>query len=414
MKRFSVVLFFFCKLPVLWCMTEAAAFADGPAIKNAPPPKKLVVRKVCTVSDREHRSRNGLLTFDGSELIVTEPHKKLSLFSVNDLQERIVSTNPLIVHAWSDSATGGIFVEMDSQKEAENGAQKPSLKYFDLLYFANRDNLVNWKPKWVKKRMEYHSLRDWKDLEVQWISGAQKFAMFRISAKQEVTFIDSEGNDVGKVKLPGPIYAGFDSSDKSDASDKAIVAYYLSKDVPRTHVMRALVDPKNETLQRTEKLMQSSVPPHAHSFHDTRQIRLRGLNQGDVRRYVESTCNVAYWQHRDHENIGLVPAHLESLRQTFNVGGGIRLGGMGFLSYAESENEYELVRGLHNPNPANGPFRFPSFLYRRSGDLVMLPDNCAVVDAVLSDKTWVVSLVSLQSDGRGKDESTFSLCTLAP
>lgn len=407
MRRFSVVLFFFCNLPVLWYATEAAAFADGPAINNAPPLKKLVVREVCRISDSQQKSHNGTLTFDGSELIVAEPHKKLSLFSVRDLQVRIVSVNPLIVHAWSDAATGGIFVLMDSEKEGNNGASKPSLKFLDLLYFDNRENLVNWKPKWVKKRLEHDNQKDWKELEIQWISGAQQFAMFRIAAKQEINFIDLNGYDVGKVKLPGPVFAGFDSS------DNGIEAYYLSKDAPRAFVMRALVDPKKETLQRTEKLIQSNVTPNWHSFHDTRQIRLRGLNPGDVRRYVESTCNVALWQHRDHENIGLDPAHLETLRRRTNQGNQ-RLGGMGLLSYVESENEYEIVRGLYNPSPANGPFNFPSFLYRRSGDLMMLPDDCFAVDAVLSDKTWVVSLVRFQSDGRGKFESTFSLCTLAP
>ena len=225
-------------------------------------------------------------------------------------------------------------------------------------------------------------------------------------ASPEFTFIDPEGNDAGKMKLPGLLYGGFDTS------DEGLEVYFLPSNSPRPYVMRGIVDSKHEKLQRTERLFQSQFrAPFLHGVVDEREIRLRGLKSGDVRRYVELTNQPTFWQRLDHENIGLEPAHLESLRRT-DTTGSPRSGEMGKLSYAESESEYEIVMGSRS-----GPFRFPPFLYRRSSELIMLPEGPfsspnQVVDAVLSNDSWAVSLVSRANDGRGKLESTFFVCTI--
>ncbi len=395
-----------CSIAIILFPMCVVTFADGPPSKNAPVGKRLIVREVCRISDKEQYRRNGSLTFDGKELIVVEPHKKLSLYKVNDLSECVVASNPMILNAWSDSATGGIFVLMDSDKTGSKDEGKRRLTFSDLLYFVDINSMLDWNPKWTKKRIVRDSSKEQKELEIQWISGAQLFFMNR-RASPEFTFIDPEGKDAGGMKLPGLLYGGFDTS------DEGIEVYFLSNDSPTPFVMRGIIDSKHEKFQRTERLFQSRFrAPFLHGVVDEREIRLRGLKSGDVRRYVEWTNQPTFWQRLDHENIGLEPAHLESLRRA-DTAGSPRSGEMGKLSYAESDTEYEIVMGRHA-----GSWRFPSFVYRRSGELIMLPvgpfpSPNHVADAVLSNDSWAVSLVSRANDGRGKIESTFFVCTLS-
>jgi len=228
-------------------------------------------------------------------------------------------------------------------------------------------------------------------------------------ASPEFTFVDPEGKDAGQIKLPGLLYGGFDTS------DEGIEVYFLISNSPRPHVMRGIIDSKHENFQRIERLFQSQFrAPFLHGVVDEREIRLRGLKSGDVRRYVEWTNQPTFWRRLDHENIGLEPAHLESLRRA-DATGSPRSGEMGKLSYAESDSEYEIVMGCKNPG---GSFRFPSFLYRRSGELIFLPEGPFsspnhVVDAVLSNDTWAIVLATYSTSSLGgKFESTFFVCTL--
>lgn len=140
----------FCSISMILLPMFIVEIADGPANKNSPAGKRLIVREVCKISDKENYRRNGSLTFDGKELIVVEPHKKISLYKVDDLSERVVSSNPMIVNAWSDSATGGVFVIMDSEKNGSKDDGKRRLTFSDLLYFDNTKSLLNWQPKWKK------------------------------------------------------------------------------------------------------------------------------------------------------------------------------------------------------------------------------------------------------------------------
>ena len=59
------------------------------------------------------------------------------------------------------------------------------------------------------------------------------------------------------------------------------------------------------------------------------------------------------------------------------------------------------------------PFIGCPILYRRSDGMVMLPNMTRIIDAVLSDDTWVVSLRTDIRDRNNKKEDTFSVCTLA-
>ncbi len=381
------------------------AVADGPANKNAPAGKQLVVREVCRISEKEYQRRNGSLTFDGRELIVVEPHKKLSLYKVSDLSERIISTNPLIVNAWSDSVTSGIFVTMESERNGSKEEGKRSQTFSDLLYFDNTKSLLDWIPKWTKKRIVCDTSKELKELEIQWISGAQLFFLNR-RASPVFTFIDGEGNEAGEIRLPGLLYGGFDTS------DEGLEVYFLSSNSTRPYVMRGIIDSKHEKLQRTERLFESRFrAPFLHCVVDEREIRLRGLKSGDVRRYVEWTNQPTFWQRFDHDNIGLEPAHLEFLKRG-DMAGSPRSFEMGKLSYAESDTEFEIVMGR-----LEGSFRFPPFIYRRSGDLIMLPvgpfsSPNHVADAVLSNDSWVVSLVRREPPVRGRVETTIFVCTL--
>jgi hypothetical protein len=370
------------------------------------------VREVCKINDAVRYLRNGTLTFDGKELIVVEPYKKLSLYNVTDLTERIISVNPLIATAWSDSATGAIFVKMFSEKNGVREESKGNLKYFDLLHFANTNDLLNWKPTWTKKRIVWDTGKGaTKDVQIQWISGAKLFVLHKLGHRNdEFTLLDVAGNEVGEFKLPGSAFGGFDSS------EEGIEVYFLSSDKPRAYVMRGVLDSKHEKIKGIERMLQSQWPPNSHSFMDTRAIRLRGLKTGDVRRYIEWTNHPFYLQRRDQENTGLEPAHLASLKFSDTLP--TRSLELGVLAYTESASEYELVKSVQKRSVNNSIWHFPPFLYRRSGELILLPvgqnnSPVLVVDAVLSDNTWAIVLATYSTSSLGgKYETTFSVCTL--
>ena len=377
-----------------------SAIGDGPGNKDC------IIREVCTLGAAPTLSatwQNGSLTFDGKELIVVDPYKKLSLYNVKDLSERIVSLNPLLITAWSDSVTGGIFVRMNAEGNENEVGRKGKPRFFDLVYFENTNDLVNWKPKWTTK-IEDDFKKGLHKPVLQWISGAQLFAIYGSSLRPEVTFIDLSGNEVGKIQVPGPISGGIDTS------DDGLEVFFLSRGTPETYVMRGVVDAKYEKLKRVERLSAVGSRMRLNPI-GTREIRMRGLKPGDVRKFIELTSQPAYWQRHDLDNLKLEPAHLESLRHAFT--GYIT---MGKLSFAESPTEYEILpKGVEPRSSMDGflPFLWRPILYRRSDGFLMLPQRSHVIDAVFSDDCWVVSLRTSESVGNSKEALTYSVCTLA-
>ena len=221
-----------------------------------------------------------------------------------------------------------------------------------------------------------------------------------------------EGNDVGKITLPGPVFGGFDTS------DEGVEVYFVSNDSPTGFVTRGILNAKQDKLQRSNRLYPSPFrTPFTHYFVTGREMRLRGLKQGDVRRFVELVSQSEHYQHKDHENIGLEPLHLESLKIASRTGKA-RIGELGRLSYSESPANFEVVQGSPSSLFPTAAVRLPPFVFRRAGDLTLLPlshgEDCwFVVDAVLTDETWVVSMFADTSDGK-KDGSktTIAVCTL--
>ena len=393
-SKFFVLQFFF--VGVIY----RSAIADG--LGN----KECIIREVCTLGATPPFSetwQNGSLTFDGKELIVVDPYKKMSLYNVKDLSERIVSLNPLLITAWSDPVTGGIFVRMNSEGNENEVGRKGKPRFFDLVYFENTNDLVNWKPKWTTK-IEDDFKKGLRKPVLQWISGAQLFAIYGTSLRPEVTLIDLSGNEVGKFQVPGPISGGIDTS------DDGLEVFFLSRGTTETYVMRGVVDAKYEKLKRVERLYAVGTRMRLNPI-GTREIRMRGLKPGDVRKFIELTSQPAYRQRHDLDNLKLEPAHLESLRHAFT--GYIT---MGKLSFAESPTEYEILpSGVFPRSSMDGvlPFLWRPILYRRSDGFLMLPQRSHVIDAVFSDDCWVVSLRTSESVGNSKEALTYSVCTLA-
>ena len=377
------------------------AIADGPGNKD------YVIREVCTLGAAPTLSetlQNGSLTFEGKELIIVDPYKKLSLYNVKDLSERIVSLNPLLITAWSDSVTGGIFVRMNAQgnDEIEVG-RKGRPRFFDLVYFENTNALVNWKPKWTTK-IEDDFKKGLRKPVLQWISGAQLFAIYGTSLHPEVTLIDLSGNEVGKFQVPGPISGGIDTS------DDGLEVFFLSRGTTEAYVMCGVVDAKYEKLKRVERLYAIGSRMRLNPI-GTREIRMRGLKPGDVRKFIELTSQPAYRHRYDLDNLKLEPAHLQSFRHAFT-----HYIAMGKLSFAESPTEFEILpSGVFPQSSMDGflPFLWRPILYRRSDGFIMLPERTHVIDAVLSDDSWVVSLSTSESVGISKRAVTYSVCTLA-
>ena len=376
------------------------AIADGPGNKD------YVIREVCTLGAAPTLSetlQNGSLTFEGKELIIVDPYKKLSLYNVKDLSERIVSLNPLLITAWSDSVTGGIFVRMNAKDNEIEVGRKGKPRFFDVVYFENTNALVNWKPKWTTK-IEDDFKKGLRKPVLQWISGAQLFAIYGTSLHPEVTLIDLSGNEVGKFQVPGPISGGIDTS------DDGLEVFFLSRGTTEAYVMCGVVDAKYEKLKRVERLYAIGSRMRLNPI-GTREIRMRGLKPGDVRKFIELTSQPAYRHRHDLDNLKLEPAHLQSFRHAFT-----HYITMGKLSFAESPTEFEILpSGVFPQSSMDGflPFLWRPILYRRSDGFTMLPERTRVIDAVRSDDSWVVSLSTSESVGNSKRAVTYSVCTLA-
>ena len=376
------------------------AIADGPGNKDC------IIREVCTLGAAPTLSetlQNGSLTFDGKELIIVDPYKKLSLYNVKDLSERIVSLNPLLIAAWSDSVTGGIFVRMNAKDNEIEVGRKGKPRFFDLVYFENINALENWKPKWTTK-IEDDFKKGLRKPVLQWISGAQLFAIYGTSLHPEVTLIDLSGNEVGKFQVPGPISGGIDTS------DDGLEVFFLSRGTTEAYVMCGVVDAKYEKLKRVERLYAIGSRMRLNPI-GTREIRMRGLKPGDVRKFIELQSQPAYRHRHDLDNLKLEPAHLQSFRHAFT-----HYIGMGKLSFAESPTEFEILpSGVFPQSSMDGflPFLWRPILYRRSDGFIMLPERTHVIDAVLSNDSWVVSLSTSENVGISKRAVTYSVCTLA-
>ena len=250
-----------------------------------------MVREVCTVgapaSTVSKTLQNGSLTFDGKELIVVDPFRKLSLYRVDDLSECVIAENPLLLTAWSDSVTGGIFVRMKTEENKNSLQRNGPSKTYDLVYFASTEKLKSWDSNWTIKVAD-DLLLGLDNPVLQWVEGANLFALYGTSPRPQVTFIDPTGNEVGKIHVPGPIVGGVDTN------DDGLEVFFLSRE-KESFFMRGIVDTKLEKFQRVEKLWPSTrmrLNPIG-----TREIRMRGLKQGDVRKFVELVSRPVYWVH---------------------------------------------------------------------------------------------------------------------
>ena len=384
-----ITMIFFCQI----CYFPLAAGQEK---------KGYVIREVCSIgvpsSTVSAEWQNGSLTFDGEQLIVVDPYKKLSLYSVKDLSERIVYSSPLLLAAWSDSVTGGVFVRM---KENATIGRKGPVKAYDLLYFEDTDRLVNWTPKWsigiAEDQMNGHD-----GIAIQWISGSQLFAIYDPCLRPTVLFVNLSGNVIGEIKVPGPILGGIDTC------DEGLELFFLSRDTREVSVMRGVVDAKYEKLRTIGKF--ANAYPYHFMTGGTREIRLRGLKQGDVRKFVELTSQPTYWQRNDMLTLGLTPAQLDAMKYTFS---GYKT--LAKLSFAESPTNYEIspvgMAPRRHADPSI-PFLGHPILYRRSDGYILLPQQTLVIDAVLSDVSWVISLKTSTQKRGSRPFDSYSLCTL--
>jgi hypothetical protein len=80
--------------------------------------------------------------------------------------------------------------------------------------------------------------------------------------------------------------------------------------------MRGVLDSDYKKITKIKKYLPSLFPPKWYMNQDTRSIRLRGLEPGDVRRYIDQSNQPSYLQRSDLANIGLETLHLESLRRS--------------------------------------------------------------------------------------------------
>lgn len=393
----------------LW-LAFGVSIAEAQVKQKLPAGKQLVVREVCQVDAPLEYMRNGMLSFDGKELIVVAPNKKLSLYNVKDLKERVVLASPLIVNAWSDSAMGGIFVMLVSENHAAEQAKKLGKRdqpFYDLLHFENETALADGKAKWKKEGVG-------REPAIQWICGAKLFCLRPFGNEDSnCILLDAAGNEVSNFKSPGIIYAGLDTLNDE------IEVYYQPKSTPYSFIMRGVLDSKYEKVTRMQRALPSQFSNLSLTPMDMRVIRLRGLKSGDVRRFIEWTNQPLHSQHAEHENIGLDPIHVLALRR--KDAGFPRWGERGVLSFAESPKDYSIVPSVPaNTNNRNFPpidRDFPPFVYRRSGELIVLhkdtdPFQPCVQDAVLSDDTWVVSLYQQSMVSKSQYVTTFSVCTL--
>ena len=366
-----------------------------------PEKKKLVVREVCNVGVHSttalDRDQNGFLTHDGKELLVVDPFKKLSLYKSKDLTEQIVKVSPFLISAYSEPITGGVFVQLSSEMKDVEKFRKDKEKTLDLVYFENTDCLVSWNPTWTRK-VAFPTLQ--KSTRIQWVSGIKSFAIYDTSKAPAVTFVDALGNTVGVIQIPGTIIGGLDTG------EDGVEVFFLSRGMP-DQIMRAIVDSTFRKIKRIE-VFSSIGASHNLNTLDSRQIRMRGLKTGDVRKYIQLIGRPDYWQRQDLDKVDLPQIHRVPLKDVF------ARATIGKLSSYESAYEYEISPHAFPPVYIQRALSFHGcpVVYRRSDGFEMLPQGTTAVDAVQTTEGLVISL---RKDSNGNDNShvrLFSVCTL--
>lgn len=332
---------------------------------------------------------SGSLSYDGTQIIVGDWRKKLSLFKVDDLTERVITEDPRFLAAWSDSQTGGLFLLM-MEKELE--ISEPEFRMgalCDLLYFSDIESLIKWRPAWIRNKVDRLTSG------ICWIPGADVFALCSYSSPQfgkssATTLIDAQGSEVGKFEVPGDII-GIDQNES-----RLEVFYSIATRDDVFTVNHAWVNDQRNSLESKSTLfpvdLSANRPKGQRGYmglscrfqqmgKSTRAFRMRGGRQGDVRCLVtEFLGKPAFWQTKSIPSVGPVEPLLRFQQ------------GMGLLSAQESESAYEIV------NLNTGRQDSIVYLVNRSGESIRIPYNhCRVADALVSDDTSVI-LIEVPSE----------------
>lgn len=282
---------------------------------------------------------NGTLTYDGTELLVLDQGKKLSLYEVSDLTESVVSTDPKIYSAWTDSQTGGVLVRSSMSDTIDFHRKIPCA----LIYFENPQRLREWTPTWRNETIGFEILRTHR------VAGTDFFVVFARDvgdpSKFKSHFLDlKSGNTLGVIDLRG-------SAIGVELEDDEVVLYYIHmNERNNTYDIRcAYLKDNYSGIARSQFLfplpirnihpVNGKLVPHFNSmgrFETSRAFRLRGNQSGDVRSLVQRRFpDLEFWKHGDYET-GEEEFFDGQLSTRFPMG-------IGIVSALESPSEYELV-----------------------------------------------------------------------
>lgn len=329
----------------------------------------------CLNSSVPLNALNATLTYDGTELLVLNTGKKLSLYGVRDLTEFVVSSDPKIYSAWTDSQTGGVIVR-SSMRDAKDFDRKMPC---DFLFFETPQKLREWIPAWHNETIGFEIIRTHK------VSGTDCFVVFARDvadpSKFKAHFLDlKDGNTHGEIELRGsPI--GVELEDEGVA-----LYYFLMNDRNTTYdVRRAYLKDNFQGIARSQFLfslpirnihpVSGKLVPYLSgmgSFGTSRAFRLRGNQPGDVRNLVQRYfSNLEFWKHGDYKTSEYDFSDGQ-ISNRFS-------GGFGIVSAFESPSEYELV------------FKSGQRFVNHEGDRLEIHGRALVSDAVFDRERSVIA-----------------------
>ena len=370
----------------------------------------------------------GSLSLDGKQLLINDfKNSKLVLIDVDSLNQETISSDPRILSAWFDSQIEAIFVLRlrDDVKIGENRKIFPTKEYdqtsisglVDLYCFGSLAEIRNDQPSWMRPNVCHQ------DSAIHWMGSHSVFVIHEWRQPKNVgnttiTILSKAGDEIGQFEIPGQ-FLGVDSGEED------LELFHVTWNGSESEVGMSSVSSKLKGLKKTRRLY--TLQWHNRIISQitcwesgTRGYRLRGLKQGDVRRFITQVMSQpGYWFYEDITSLQftlgwnplarLSPMHRQQLlnegSQLQNISNECgRFINLGKIDALETAQTYEFVHHRGNNSPG--------FLVNHLGQLQPLAEGQNVLDAVNSKeglKFVTISGETSRMPGSRDSEYTYTI-----
>ena len=365
----------------------------------------------------------GTLSLDGKHLLVNDfQNSKLVLIDVDSLNLEIVSSDPRILSAWFDSRIEAIFILKlrDDTKINENRNIFPTKEYdeltglglVDLHCFGSIAAIRDDKPSWVRPNVCNHFSA------IDWLGSLNVFVMHewkptRNLGKTVITILGKTGNEIGQFEIPGQ-FLGADSSEE-EVELFHVIGSGFEQEVRMSSINRKLNGLKNTKGLYFLPLSTRNLLQMRSWETGTRGYRLRGLKNGDVRKFItEVMSQPGYWNYEDITSLQftlgwnpltrLSPKHRQEITND-----GMRFHNLGRIDALDLARVHEIVVSRYKDSPW--------LLLNHQAHLYPLTDGQGVSDAIILDEgitavTFKVESSRIPGTRSSEYTSTISILTL--